>query len=92
LPRPFITGIILRTRERASHAPSHEFLAVYWPSGRNAEDPLFAEALARRDPDLRTWFTSQLTFNTSVCARLSEPQSPAGLRGTILAGAREPAY
>lgn len=65
-------------------------LAAYRPCGRDAEDPLFAEALAqaRDDPDLRTWFISQLAFDASVCAKFRELQPPAGLRETVLAGAR----
>lgn len=65
-------------------------LAAYRPSGQDATDPLFAEALeqARRDPDLKTWFKAQLAFDTSVAAKLREVQPPPGWREIVLAGAR----
>lgn len=65
-------------------------LAAYRPGGQDATDPLFAEPLsqARRDPDLKVWFKSQLAFDSAVAARLREVQPPAGLRDLILAGVR----
>ncbi len=60
------------------------------PDGRDDEDPRFAEALdhARRDPELAAWLAREQTFDAAVVARLKEVQPPAGLRDSILAGAR----
>ncbi len=65
-------------------------LAAYRPSGQDATDPLFTEALAqaRRDLDLKAWFNVQLAFDSQISAKLGEIQPPPGLRDLILAGAR----
>jgi hypothetical protein len=65
-------------------------LRAYRPSGQDANDPAFAEALAQaeRDPALRAWHAREQAFDAIVAARLRVVAPPAGLRESILAGAR----
>lgn len=60
------------------------------PGGRDAADPMFAEALeaAERDPKLKAWHEREERFDAAVAAKLSEIAPPAELRAAILAGAR----
>lgn len=65
-------------------------LHAYRPDGRDAADPIFADALAQvwRDPQLRAWFVREQTFDGAVAAKLNAVQPPVGLCQLILAGAR----
>lgn len=65
-------------------------LQGYRPSGADANDAAFREALeqVQRDPALRDWFGRQQVFDAAVSAKLNEVAAPAGLREAILAGGR----
>ena len=65
-------------------------LTAYRPNGRDAGDPAMAEALAqaRNDPTLGEWFSREQAYDSVVAARLREIAAPAGLRESIVAGAR----
>ena len=60
------------------------------PDGRDAADPMFAEALseAQRDPALKSWLEREQRFDATITSKLGEVAPPAGLREAILAGAR----
>jgi hypothetical protein len=60
------------------------------PDGRDAADPLFAEALAqaRQDPVLHDWVMREQAVDAVVAAKLAAVMPPAGLRDAILVGAR----
>lgn len=64
-------------------------LRAYRPGGRDADDPAFAEALARarNDPALGVWLQREQAWDAAVAAKLREVPVPAGLRESILAGA-----
>lgn len=65
-------------------------LRAYRPTGQDATDPAFAEALAQaqRDPALRAWFEREQAFDALIEERLKTIAAPSGLREAILAGAR----
>ncbi|HWL17723.1 MAG TPA: hypothetical protein VNR00_19085 [Opitutus sp.] len=65
-------------------------LHAYRPSGRDANDPAMADALAQaqNDPALRAWFQRQQAHDVAVSEKLIALAPPAGLRDAILAGAR----
>jgi hypothetical protein len=65
-------------------------LRAYRPSGRDAGDPAFADALrqAQGDPALGTWFAGEQAFDAAVAAKMRALAPPAGLREAILTGAR----
>jgi anti-sigma factor RsiW len=65
-------------------------LRAYRPDGRDAADPLFADALrqAQLDPALGAWFERERARDAVLAAKLAEVPPPAGLRDAILAGAR----
>jgi len=65
-------------------------LRAYRANGADAGDAAFREALeqAQRDPELNKWFTAQQAFDRAVTKKLGEVQPPAGLRESILAGAK----
>lgn len=65
-------------------------LNAYRPSGADAQDGAFAEAVgqAERDPQLKAWWDRTRTFDAAVAAGLREVAPPPGLRDSILAGAR----
>jgi hypothetical protein len=65
-------------------------LRAYRPGGLDAGDPSMSDALsqAERDPALRAWLVHEQAFDTAVASRLRTIEPPAGLRETILAGAR----
>lgn len=65
-------------------------LAAYRPDGRDAVDPIFREALAQAetDPTARQWFERARAIDGAVSAKLQAVVPPAGLRESILAGAR----
>jgi hypothetical protein len=60
------------------------------PDGRDAGDPLFAEALAqaRQDPVLATWLAREQAADAAIAVQLAAIAPPAGLRDAILVGAR----
>lgn len=63
-------------------------LNAYRPNGRDASDPMFAEALeqARHDPELQKWFADETALNTRLQARLeSAIPVPPGLKSNLLA-------
>jgi hypothetical protein len=65
-------------------------LKAYRPGGADASDPMFAEALAQaeRDPQLRAWMEREQQLDRVVAEKLRGVPVPAGLRETILTGAR----
>lgn len=65
-------------------------LQGYRPNGADAGDATFAEALeqAKHDMVLRDWFAKEQAFDAAISAKLGQVQAPAGLRESILAGAR----
>ncbi len=60
------------------------------PGGRDANDPVFAEALAavERDPKLKAWHEREERRDELLGAKLGEVPVPAGLRAALLAGGR----
>jgi len=65
-------------------------LSAYRPSGGDAGNTAFAEALqmAGDDPMMGAWFTLSRAHDAAVAAKLSQVQPPAGLRDAIIAGVR----
>jgi hypothetical protein len=65
-------------------------LGGYRPGGRDAADPMFADALrqAERDPALGAWFARAQAHDAAVAGKLAQVTPPAGLREAILAGSR----
>lgn len=65
-------------------------LRAYRANGADAGDPAFQEALqqVRQDPELARWFAAQEAFDRAVAGKLAQVSPPAGLRESILAGAR----
>ena len=65
-------------------------LSAFRPSGQDAADPTFAEALAaaKAEPALGQWLEEQQQFDREVTRLLGEVAAPPGLRERILAGAR----
>lgn len=65
-------------------------LRAYRPSGQDATDPLFHEALAcaERDPALRAWQAREQTWDSLLAARIHEVTPPPHLRDSILSGVR----
>jgi anti-sigma factor RsiW len=65
-------------------------LGAFRPNGADANDPEFAEALARAgsDAELKAWFDDQRGFDSAIAARLQSIPAPAELRSRILTGGR----
>jgi hypothetical protein len=65
-------------------------LNAYRPSGQDANDARFVEALeqARRDPILQHWFDESIAFDAAMTEKLSMTPVPSGLRESILVGAK----
>lgn len=66
-------------------------LRMHRADGRHAgPDPLVAEALAQIDRDLalQAWWLKEQALDVAVAAKLDRLEAPAGLRDTILLGAR----
>jgi hypothetical protein len=63
-------------------------LSAYRPSGADAWDPLFEEALeqTKRDPELMEWFMKQRAFDDVIVSKLRTIEPPVGLHAEILAG------
>ncbi|HEY1169861.1 MAG TPA: hypothetical protein VGH19_00705 [Verrucomicrobiae bacterium] len=63
-------------------------LQAYRPSGADASDPYFAEALklVEQDAELKAWFEEQQAIDHAVSAKLRSNLVPADLRASILAG------
>lgn len=63
-------------------------LQVYRPNGRDALDPLFAEALemARRDPELQKWFAEEQALDSQIQTKLQTAVAiPRDLKAKLLA-------
>ncbi len=60
------------------------------PGERDAQDPLFAEALAEveKDPRLKAWHEREQRTDAAIAAKFAEIAPPPELRAAILAGAR----
>ncbi|MBI2517323.1 MAG: DUF3379 family protein [Opitutae bacterium] len=65
-------------------------LHAYRPSGADAGDATFCAAIeqAKQDPVLNRWFEAQQAFDRALSAKLGSVQPPAGLRESILTGAK----
>lgn len=65
-------------------------LSAYRPSGQDASDARFSDALAqaRRDPMLEQWFRAAVAFDAAIARNLAATPVPADLRENILAGAK----
>ncbi|HEY9155098.1 MAG TPA: DUF3379 family protein [Opitutaceae bacterium] len=65
-------------------------LRAYRPSGVDAADPKFAEALAqaKRDPSLSKWLDHEQALDRAIAAKLNRVTVPADLRESILTGAK----
>jgi hypothetical protein len=63
-------------------------LSSYRPSGQDASDSRFAEALeqARRDPVLERWFSESIAFDAVVAEKLRSIEVPPDLRESIITG------
>jgi hypothetical protein len=73
------------TREEAQF-----ILQAYRPSGEDAHDPQFEEALAlvRNDPELARWFASEQALDAAIAGRIHSVSPPSNL-GTQLLLARK---
>ena len=63
-------------------------LQAYHPGGRDASDPLFAEALeqARRDPELQKWFADEQALDSRIQSKLrTAVLVPRDLKSNLLA-------
>lgn len=65
-------------------------LSAYRPNGSDGHDPAFGDALrqAQTDPELGAWLGRARAHDAAVAGKLAEVPMPAGLRESILAGAR----
>jgi hypothetical protein len=65
-------------------------LRAYRPSGADATDPKFADALdqAKRDPSLAKWLDREQSLDRAIAGKLNRVAVPSDLRETILAGAK----
>jgi len=65
-------------------------LSAFRPSGRDTDNPPFADALrmAGSDPQLGRWLEKSRAYDAAVGAKLSQVNPPVHLRQAILAGAR----
>jgi hypothetical protein len=66
-------------------------LQSYRPSGADAHDSAFAEALqlARENPELGNWFSRQQAFDAALSSEMSHVAAPADLRNRILQAAAD---
>lgn len=63
-------------------------LQAYRPGGRDASDPLFAEALeqAQRDPELQKWFAEEQALDSHIQSKLQTAVTvPPHLKANLLA-------
>lgn len=65
-------------------------LHAYRPSGADSGDATFCAAIeqTKQDPALNRWFEAQQAFDRILAAKLGGVQPPAGLRESILTGAK----
>lgn len=63
-------------------------LSAYRPGAQDAGDSRFTEALhfADQDPELKTWFESEIRQDQIIANKLNQVRAPDGLREQILAG------
>ncbi len=61
-------------------------LSIYRPTGKDATDPFFAEALdqVRHDPELSRWFADQRRFDQTLHSALQTINAPPPLRDSVL--------
>ena len=73
-----------------NHEEAKFILSAYRRDGRDAADPVFVGALgqAERDPVLRQWLQREQALGGVIAGKLDEVRPPAGLRESILTGAR----
>jgi hypothetical protein len=73
-----------------NNAEARFLLGACRAGGADAADPAFADAFRQmeNDPGLRVWFERDQAFGAAVAGKLREISPPAGLRESILAGAR----
>ncbi|MDP1579760.1 MAG: hypothetical protein Q8M02_05745 [Candidatus Didemnitutus sp.] len=69
---------------------AQQLLRIFRPTGGDAHDPCFAQALnlARHDAQLREWLNNQRRTDRAISQALRSIPVPPDLRATILAGAR----
>src|SRR5277367_4978588 len=63
-------------------------LQAYRPSGDDASDPFFREALEQveRDPELKKWFANEMAWDASLRSRLETALPvPPNLKANLLA-------
>ena len=77
-----------KPRTEITNQTAKFLLNAYRPSGADAQDPAFRDALeqAARDPELGAWFKEQRGFDSMIAEKLSGIEPPATLRSAILAG------
>lgn len=63
-------------------------LQSYRPSGKDADDPHFEEALAltQGDPEMQGWFARQQGISKAITSKLHEIEVPKDLKARILSG------
>ena len=73
-----------------NHHEAKFLLRAHRPDGSDANDPVFADALAEaeKNPALKAWLDHEAAFDRAMGAKLREIQPPPGLRDAILAGSR----
>ena len=73
-----------------NHHEAKFILRARRPGRQDAQDPVFADALAaaEKDPALKGWLENEMAFDRAMSAKLGEIQPPPGLKEAILAGAR----
>jgi hypothetical protein len=70
-----------------------QILQCYRPSGADAADPMFADALrlAQTDAELGQWFSAQQQFDSAMTRACAGVSAPAALRERLLAARAVPA-
>jgi hypothetical protein len=73
---------------------AQQILSALRPGGVEANEPLFAEALAlaETDPELNAWWNAQQEFDRRVASRLAEVPVPEHLRESLLAAPKVIAF
>ncbi len=72
---------MIMTREEAQF-----ILHAYRPSGQDARDPQFQEALTlvRNDPELARWFASEQALDAMIAGKIHDVSPPPSLRSQLL--------
>jgi hypothetical protein len=73
---------------------AQQLLSALRPNGSEANEPLFADALAlaETDPKLRAWWEAQQRFDRRMAAKMSAVPVPDDLREQILAAPKVAAF